>query len=26
MVDSRLWDNDAMIAKVGRFIDERIAS
>ncbi len=24
MVDSRLWDNDAMIAKVGGFIEERI--
>jgi benzoyl-CoA reductase subunit B len=24
MVDSRLWDNDAMIAKVSRFLEERV--
>jgi benzoyl-CoA reductase subunit B len=24
MVDARLWDNDAMIAKVGHFLEERV--
>jgi hypothetical protein len=24
MVDARLWDNDAMIAEVGRFLEERV--